>query len=130
MGVVKSEDGGMTFRRIFCGLEGKTADFHAMTISPANPKILYGWFLERLYVSKDGGKSWQFASAQGIPQQGFCFGAPCLSADSEKESSVYAGTPGGLLVSRDLVKVGRQSILSLGQSQGLGFILPWYRAIS
>lgn len=120
MGVVKSEDGGMTFKQIFRGLEGKTVDFHTMTISPVNPKILYGWFLESLYVSKDGGKSWQFASAQGIPQQGFCFGAPCLNADSQKEGTVYAGTPRGLLVSYDFGENWTPVNPKLGAVAGMG----------
>jgi photosystem II stability/assembly factor-like uncharacterized protein len=66
LGVLKSEDGGVTFRQIFRGLKGETVDFHAMTISPANPTILYGWFMERLYRTKDGGKTWQFACARGL----------------------------------------------------------------
>lgn len=101
MGIMKSEDGGATFKRIFQGLQGESVDFHAMTVSPANPKILYGWFQEKLYRSKDDGKSWKFASGRSLPQEGFCFGAPCLSPDSQKESTLYAGTPNGLLVSYD-----------------------------
>lgn len=120
MGVMKSEDGGVSFKQIFRGLSGETVDFHAMTISPANPTILYGWFLERLYVSKDGGKSWQFASAQGITQQGFCFGAPCLSADSQKESTVYAGTSRGLFVSYDFGENWTSVNLKLGAVAGVG----------
>jgi photosystem II stability/assembly factor-like uncharacterized protein len=101
MGVMRSEDGGMTFKRILQGLQGEPVDFHSMTISPANPKILYGWFKGKLYRTKDGGKTWALASARGMPQEGFCFGAPCLAADTKDEHSLYAGTPKGLLVSND-----------------------------
>lgn len=101
MGVMKSEDSGASFKRIFGGLEGKTVDFHSMTISPANPLILLGSFIGRLYRSKDGGKSWQFALGRGLPEHGFCWGAPCLSADSKDAKVVYAGAPNGLLISHD-----------------------------
>lgn len=101
MGVMKSEDGGASFQTIFQGLKRELVDFHSMTISPANPKILVGWFQGRLYRSKDGGKSWQVVSARGLAVEGFCFGAPCLSADSEDERILYAGTPEGLMISRD-----------------------------
>lgn len=101
MGVMKSEDGGRTFKNIFRGLTGETVDFHSMIVSSANPKILYGWFHGKLYRTKDGGKSWQFPAARGLPSQGFCWGGPCFSADSQDERTVYSGTPDGLLVSRD-----------------------------
>lgn len=101
MGVMKSEDGGMTFKSIFRGLSGENVDFHSMAVSPVNPKILYGWFNRKLYRSKDGGKSWQFPAARGLPSQGFCWGGPCFSADTRNEQMVYSGTPDGLLVSRD-----------------------------
>lgn len=101
MGVMKSEDGGVTFMGIFRGLGGETVDFHSMAISPANPGILYGWFVEKLYRSKDGGKSWELASVRGLPPTGLCWGGPCLSADGHSEARVYAGTPEGLFVSQD-----------------------------
>lgn len=89
MGVMISEDGGVTFKRILHGLQGEAVDFHSMTVSPVNRKILYGWFKGKLYRTKDGGKTWDFASGRGMPQQGFCFGAPCLTADTKDERSVY-----------------------------------------
>jgi hypothetical protein len=101
MGVMKSEDGGMTFKPIFGGVSGETVDFHSMAISTANPNVLYGFFQEKLYLSKNSGKSWQNALARGLAVEGFCFGVPCLSADSKSDRMVYAGTPKGLLVSND-----------------------------
>jgi hypothetical protein len=120
MGVMKSEDGGISFKQIFRGLSGETVDFHSMTISPANPLILYGAFQGRLYRSRDGGKKWEFASARGLPAQGPCWGAPCLTANSRDERAVYAGTPQGLLVSKDFGE--SWSLLSgqLGAVAGVG----------
>src|SRR5262249_32696538 len=40
--VMKSENGGMIFERIFLGLNGESVDFHSMIISPANPNVPYG----------------------------------------------------------------------------------------
>lgn len=120
MGVTKSEDGGVTFKQIFRGLHGETVDFHSMTISPANPKLLYGWFQEKLYRTKDGGKLWEFASGRGLPQEGFCFGAPCLSADGQKENTLYAGTPNGLLVSSDFGESWTTVNANLGAVAGVG----------
>jgi len=120
MGVMKSEDGGMTFKRILQGLQGEPVDFHSMTISPANPTILYGWFKGKLYRTKDGGKTWALASARGMPQQGFCFGAPCLSGDTKDERSAYAGTPKGLLVSHDFGENWSPVNASLGGVAGVG----------
>lgn len=120
MGVMKSEDGGLTFKQIFQGLQGETVDFHSMTISPANPKILYGWFQGKLYRTKDGGKTWEFASGRDIPQEGICFGAPCLGPDSRKENTIYVGTPNGLFVSHDLGENWTRMNAQLGAVAGVG----------
>ncbi|MEX0802789.1 MAG: hypothetical protein WD688_05670, partial [Candidatus Binatia bacterium] len=120
LGVMKSEDGGITFKRILQGLQGEPVDFHSMTVSPANPKILYGWFKKKLYRTKDGGETWDFASARGMPPQGFCFGAPCLTADSKDERSVYAGTPNGLLTSHDFGETWTMVNTDLGGVAGVG----------
>lgn len=116
IGVMISEDGGVTFKRIL----QESVDFHSMTVSPANRKILYGWFKGKLYRTKDGGKTWDFASGRGMPQQGFCFGAPCLTADTKDERSVYAGTPNGLLVSHDFGENWTTVNATLGGVAGVG----------
>ena len=120
MGVMKSEDGGVTFKPIFRGLGRESVDFHSMAISPANAKILYGWFQGKLYRSKDGGKSWQITSARGLPKEGFCFGAPCLTTDTKDERVVYAGAPGGLLISLDFGENWSLSNSQLGAVAGVG----------
>ena len=80
MGVMKSEDGGITFKPILAGALRETVDFHSMAISTANPNVLYGFFQGKLYLSKNGGNNWQNALARGLGAEGFCFGVPCLSA--------------------------------------------------
>jgi photosystem II stability/assembly factor-like uncharacterized protein len=120
MGVMRSEDGGVTFKKILEGLQGEHVDFHAMTISVANPKILYGWFKGKLYRTKDGGITWGFASARGLPQEGFCFAAPCLAAEAKAEHSVYAGTRQGLLISRDFGETWGPVQTPLGAFAGVG----------
>jgi hypothetical protein len=120
MGVMKSEDGGAIFEQIFRGLGGESVDFHAMIISPANPHILYGWFQQKLYRTKDSGKRWQFASARGLPQEGFCWGAPCLAADGQKEATLYAGTAKGILVSHDFGENWSVLNAQLGGVVGVG----------
>jgi Sortilin, neurotensin receptor 3, len=120
MGVMKSEDGGAIFEQIFRGLGGESVDFNAMIISPANPHILYGWFQQKLYRTKDSGKRWQFASARGLPQEGFCWGAPCLAADGQKEATLYAGTAKGILVSHDFGENWSVLNAQLGGVVGVG----------
>lgn len=114
IGVIKSEDGGRTFNRLFTGLEGETVDFHSMTISAADPEVLYGSFAGRLYRSVDAAVSWSFADADGLPAQGgFCWGAPCLAASGTERDTVHAGTPQGVWVSEDL---GERWVATTGQT--------------
>jgi photosystem II stability/assembly factor-like uncharacterized protein len=120
MGVMKSEDGGVTFKQIFRGLSGETVDFHSMILSPANPTLLYGWFNGKVYRTKDGGNSWQFALARGLPSEGLCWGAPCFSADGQDERTVYSGTRNGLLISRDFGDNWTSAGSNVGGIGGIG----------
>lgn len=91
MGVRKSTDGGFTWQQL--GLGG-IADFHAMTISPADPDRLWGFFRGEVQRSDDGGRTWTIA---GRPPQ------PVLSltAHPADASTVYGATQSGLLISQD-----------------------------
>jgi photosystem II stability/assembly factor-like uncharacterized protein len=120
LGVMKSEDGGVSFKRIFAGISGETVDFHSMAISPANSNILYGFFQGKLYRSKDAGKNWEIVRARGLPVEGSCFGTPCFSADGKSERMVYAGTPKGLLVSNDFGENWSTTQADLGAFAGVG----------
>jgi hypothetical protein len=102
LGVIRSDDGGSSWRQIFRGVGAETVDFHSMTISAADPARLYGIFQDHLYVTRDGGATWRIAAARGLPTPGGpCGGAPCLAADSGGPETVYAGTGEGLFRSLD-----------------------------
>lgn len=57
IGVVRSDDAGVTWKKISDGVSGPV-DFHALTVSPVNPNLIYGWH-SGLQRSEDGGQSWR-----------------------------------------------------------------------
>ncbi len=126
LGLQKSEDGGITWKKISDGLDGPV-DFHTMAVSPVNPDIIYGWYQGNLQRTIDGGKTWEkFSTSFPIMQ---------LSADTKDESVMYAATPQGLqksidkgqtwqllfdgFVSTVAINPKTQSILSFSQKFGL-----------
>lgn len=92
IGVAMSTDKGQRWKTIALA---KQVDFHSMVISPANPKMLYGWHGNRLYKSIDGGQQWNNPRAANLSQV-FSF-AP----DPFDEQVLWAATARGLLKSRD-----------------------------
>ncbi|HWG90194.1 MAG TPA: YCF48-related protein, partial [Candidatus Thermoplasmatota archaeon] len=92
LGVRESRDGGLTWTTV--GLDGQV-DFHAMTVSRADPSRLYGHFSERVYRSSDGGRTWEVVST--APGGGVI----ALHAAAASADTLYAGTLQGLQVSRD-----------------------------
>ena len=103
LGVLRSDDGGLTFERVFEGFDGHPIDFHSMVVSPANPDVLYGyyWGDRMLYRTFDAGVTWERVTPEGLPDGGPCWAAPCLAADPVDAQALYAGTEQGLMVSRD-----------------------------
>src|SRR3989344_3611869 len=93
IGFQKSVDAGFTWEKISDGIQGPV-DFHAMTISPVNPKLVYGWYRGALQRSMDEGKTWEVASTTNYPIVN-------LAAHPEDENIVYAASPQGLMVSRN-----------------------------
>lgn len=93
IGVQRSDDGGVTWRRIASGARGPV-DFHAMAVSPVNPDLLYGWYARALQRSTDGGRSWEVLTTS-LPN------VIRLTADPERADVVYAATVDGLTVSTD-----------------------------
>lgn len=92
IGVQRSDDGGFTWQKISKGVNGPV-DFHAMTVSAANPNLMYGWYQGALQRSQDGGNGWEIVTR--IPQ------IIQLVTDPKDENKIYATTPQGLMVSQD-----------------------------
>jgi len=92
IGVMTSTDGGGTWKHLSDGAGGPV-DFHAMTISPINSKVLYGVY-KGLQKSVDGGRTWRVAGT--VPNKLFA-----LASSAKDPSTLYAGTMNGLMISRD-----------------------------
>ncbi|MBI4923158.1 MAG: exo-alpha-sialidase [Devosia nanyangense] len=92
MGFITSEDGGVTWRQVSEGSDGPV-DFHALTVSPANPDVLYGLY-HGIQVSRDGGRTWGLAGAGPAA-------VIDLAASSVDENMVFAATGAGLYRSTD-----------------------------
>ena len=92
LGVILSIDGGVTWQKIAEGVEGPV-DFHAMTISRADPEVIYGLY-GGIQVSRDGGATWT-KSGPGPDQ------VIDLAASPADPKILYAGTVVGLMQSID-----------------------------
>jgi len=95
MGVILSTDGGASWQKIADGVGGPV-DFHAMSISRADPRVMYGTY-GGVQVSRDGGATWSVAGPG--PEK-----VIDLAASSAATDTVYAGTVGGLMRSTDAGK--------------------------
>jgi photosystem II stability/assembly factor-like uncharacterized protein len=93
IGFQKSVDGGVSWEKVSNGINGPV-DFHAMTVSPVNPNLIFGWFQGTLQRSIDEGKNWEIASTTNYPVLN-------LTADPKDENVVFAATPQGLMVSKN-----------------------------
>jgi len=91
LGVQKSMDSGITSEKLTNGDPSGPVDFHAMTVSEANPSLLYGWYRGYVYRSEDSGETWKTLPNQIL--------IASFGTDPQEESVVYAGTKGGLLKS-------------------------------
>ena len=92
LGVVTSNDGGVTWRHVSDGVDGPV-DFHTLAVSPIDSAVLYGVYKD-LQVSRDGGSTWD--KVANAPEKLFSLAASAIDA-----STLYAATMKGLLVSRD-----------------------------
>lgn len=92
LGFIASTDNGVTWDQISPGANGPV-DFHQMTVSLADPQVLYGAY-GSLQVSRDGGKSWSVVGT--LPEKLIDLAASAKDADT-----LYAATEAGLSVSRD-----------------------------
>ncbi len=86
MGVRVSRDGGFTWDTI--ALKGQV-DFHAMTVSRADPERLWGYFRGQVHRSDDAGRTWSVVSEQ--PPQ-----ILTLAADPASRDGLWAAGPTGI----------------------------------
>jgi hypothetical protein len=92
MGVIVSRDGARNSEELASGASGPV-DFHAMDVSAADPKVIYGLYGD-IQVSRDDGKTWEIAGSP--PADVFDLAASAVNPDV-----VYAATRDGLMISRD-----------------------------
>lgn len=94
VGLIRSDDAGRTWRTLSLRNE---VDFHAMTVSLANPNHVYGWYYRdaQFYSSKDGGTTWTKRPTPSLPA------VYALASSPVDESTVFAGTKTGLYRSTD-----------------------------
>lgn len=96
LGFLQSKDAGRTWKQLSPGVSGSDsdpADFHALTVSRANPKVIYGIF-QGLQVSRDAGHTWKRAG--DAPPKIFN-----IAASAHDTDTLYAATKKGLLISED-----------------------------
>jgi photosystem II stability/assembly factor-like uncharacterized protein len=93
IGFQKTEDGGITWKKISDGINGPV-DFHAMSISPANPDLIYGWYGGSLQKSTDGGKNWTLLNTN-------LSNVISIASDTKDPNTVYVATARGAYVSKD-----------------------------
>jgi photosystem II stability/assembly factor-like uncharacterized protein len=92
VGVIVSRDGGATWAQIATGIGGPV-DFHSMSVSRADPQVLYGLY-DGVQISRDGGATWSIAGPG--PSKVIDLAASATEADV-----VYAATLNGLMQSAD-----------------------------
>jgi len=99
LAVIKSEDGGTTWRRAGKGLP--TMDIHALAIDPVRPKRLHAWAVGKgLYRSDDGARYWfRVDDGPKNPQVTSLTSVPIPTGMGG--IFLYAGTPVGLFRNPD-----------------------------
>ncbi len=90
--MIRSSDAGTSWKKVSRDGTGPF-DFHAIEISAADPKVVYG--LSRgLQVSRDGGANWSVGGS--LPERTYD-----IAASSRNSDTIYAAAQGGLSFSRD-----------------------------
>lgn len=89
MGVRQSTDGGFTWTTLW----SESVDFHAMTVSPADPTKLWGYWRGELHKSTNGGRAWTIAGEAPAMR--------ALTAHPTQVDRLYATTQAGISTSPD-----------------------------
>lgn len=87
-GVVKSTDGGHTWKTINNGLGPLVPLAHDIAVDPRNPSVLYGAMFDGLYKSTDGGDHWAFSGSVYNMTKAVALSAPPPSGPS----TLFIGT--------------------------------------
>jgi hypothetical protein len=95
LGFIALADRGRTWTQVSPGVNGPV-DFHQMTVSPADPNVIYGAY-RGLQASRDGGQTWTMVGA--APDR-----LISLAASARNSDTLYAATETALLISRDAGK--------------------------
>jgi photosystem II stability/assembly factor-like uncharacterized protein len=91
LGFIASSDGGRSWKQIAPGANGPV-DFHQMSVSAADPKVIFGAY-GGLQVSRDAGKTWSVVGP--LPEK-----LIDLAASAKDAETIYAATEDGLSLSR------------------------------
>lgn len=94
LGFLQSTNAGKTWTKVSNGNPEGPADFHTMTVHPANPDHLYGWYKLRIHRSLDQGETWEVLPRQ--PPE-----ILAIAGDPREENILYAGSIGDLLMTTD-----------------------------
>ncbi|MDD5742173.1 MAG: YCF48-related protein [Candidatus Peribacteraceae bacterium] len=94
LGFVQSTDGGHTWKKLADVSAEGPVDFHAMTVSDANPRLIYGWEDGNIYRSEDGGMNWRAVNRNPVK-------VLSLATDAKDDRILYLGTFTGLRKSMD-----------------------------
>lgn len=92
LGFIASTDNGGSWEPVSPGVGGPV-DFHQMSVSLADPKVIYGAY-GALQVSRDSGRTW--AVAGPLPER-----LIDLAASAKDANTLYAATETRLLMSSD-----------------------------
>lgn len=114
LGFQKSEDGGFSWKKIAEGVRGPV-DFHAMTVSPVNPNLVYGWYRD-LQRSANGGNFWQLLETN-------LSDVVSLAADPKDENVVFAATQKGLFASKNKGEVWESISEDLKESAVIALVI-------
>jgi photosystem II stability/assembly factor-like uncharacterized protein len=95
-GVLKSTDGGITWRRTPLKVTDWGAIYvYSLVIDPQQPEVLYVGTGGALYQSMDGGATWRSISI------GFRYTVDSVAVDPANSNTLYLGTTGGVFKSED-----------------------------
>ena len=117
-GIVKSSDGGNTWKEINSGLESSKKNINCIAVHPQNPDIAYaGTLQDGVYKTTDGGNHW-VPMNNGLMSLDVRF----LAIDPQSRETVYAGLGEGA----GLYKTTNGGELWVGVNYGIRVECPSY----